>query len=201
MFLQKETYSKNSLALGPQGPKQYIFGDHFYSKNVKKLRLHVFLLFHFRKHMTSSFCLKWPEFTRNCEFCSNCGFPGHRVKLKQFTISCEYDPLQVKWYHIFSSIKMEEYMEPELSGIFWVKMVVKNIVLGSPGTHFIHIKFKRNSIANVFLWILFAKWLRETKKIMLNGAGINWNEKYVILYIVTSCYLDQASITWWLRCL
>ena len=30
---------------------------------------------------------------------------------------------------MFSSIKMEEYMEPQLPGIFWVKMVAKNIVL------------------------------------------------------------------------
>ena len=45
LFLQKETsHSKNSLALGPQEPKQYIFGDHFYSKNAKNLRFHVFLL-------------------------------------------------------------------------------------------------------------------------------------------------------------
>ena len=33
---------------------------------------------------------------------------------------------------MFPSIKMEENMEPELSGIFRVKMVTKSIVLGSP---------------------------------------------------------------------
>ena len=82
MFLQKETsHCKNSLALGRQGPKQYIFGDHFYSKNVRKLRFHVFLLFCVRKHMTSSFYLKWTEFTRNCEFYSNFGSPGTRTKI------------------------------------------------------------------------------------------------------------------------
>ena len=33
LFLQKETsHCKNSLAFGPQGPKQYISGDYFYSK-------------------------------------------------------------------------------------------------------------------------------------------------------------------------
>ena len=31
-------------------------------------------------------------------------------------------------------------MEPELSGFFWVKMVGKNIVLGSPGTHFMRMR-------------------------------------------------------------
>ena len=84
LFLKKETsHCKNSLALGLQGPKQYIFGDHFYLKNVKKLRFHVFLLFHFRKHMTLSFYLEWIQFTRNCEFCSNYGFPETRIKLEQ----------------------------------------------------------------------------------------------------------------------
>ena len=33
-------------------------------------------------------------------------------------------------------------MEPEFSGIFWVKMVAKNIELGSPGTYFMHITVK-----------------------------------------------------------
>ena len=56
-------------------------------------------------------------------------------------VSCEFGQLHVKWwYHMFSNIKMEEYMEPELSGIFWVKMVAKNILLGSPGIHFVNIR-------------------------------------------------------------
>ena len=84
MFLQKETSYCNSLALGPQEPKQYIFGDHFYSKNVRKLRFHVFLHFHVRIHMTSSFYLKWTKFTRNFEFYFNCGSPETRTKLEQF---------------------------------------------------------------------------------------------------------------------
>ena len=35
---------------------------------------------------------------------------------------------------------MEEYIKPELSSIFWVKIVAKNIVLGSPGTHFMDMR-------------------------------------------------------------
>ena len=35
---------------------------------------------------------------------------------------------------------MEEYIEPKLSGIFWLKIVTKNIVLGSLGIHFMHMK-------------------------------------------------------------
>ena len=129
LFLQKETsHCKISMTLDPQGPKQYIFGDHFYSKNAKKLRFHVFLLFHARKHMTSSFYLNWTEFARNLWIWSNCGSPGTRIKFEQIR-----NFLWVR-YHMFSSIKMEEYMEPELSGIFRVKMVAKNIVLGSLGS-------------------------------------------------------------------
>ena len=35
---------------------------------------------------------------------------------------------------------MEEYMESELSGIFPVRLVTKNIVHGSPGTQFMHMR-------------------------------------------------------------
>ena len=45
---------------------------------------------------------------------------------------------------MFSSIKMEEYMESELSGIFRVKLVTKNIERGSPWTQFIHVRVKLN---------------------------------------------------------
>ena len=43
---------------------------------------------------------------------------------------------------MFSSIKIEEYMEFELSGIFPVKLVTKNIMSGSPGTQFMHMRVK-----------------------------------------------------------
>ena len=36
--------------MGPRGPKQYIFCDHFDPKNAKKLRFHVFFHFNARKH-------------------------------------------------------------------------------------------------------------------------------------------------------
>ena len=40
---------------------------------------------------------------------------------------------------------MEEYMESDLSGIFRVKLLTKNIVRGSPGTQFKHMR------VNIFL--------------------------------------------------
>ena len=84
VFLQKETsYCKKSLAMGPKGAKQYIFGDQFYSKNAKKRIFHVFLPFHARKYMTSSFYLKWTKFTRNYELCCNCDYLGIQTKFKK----------------------------------------------------------------------------------------------------------------------
>ena len=117
MLLQKETsHCKNSLALVPQGPEHYIFRD-------------------------LSFYLKWTEFRRNLEFFSSYGPWRPELNWNKFTISDEFGPLQVKWwYHMFSSIKIEEYMESEPSAIFWVKLVAKNIVLGPPGTHFMHMR-------------------------------------------------------------
>ena len=68
---------------------------------------------------------------------------GPEQNWNKFTISCEFGPLQVKWwYHISSSINMEECIKSELSGTFWVELFSKNLVLGSPGTHFIHMSVK-----------------------------------------------------------
>ena len=43
---------------------------------------------------------------------------------------------------------MEEYMESELSGIFRVKLVTKNVVRGSPGTQFMHVRVKGSCYIN-----------------------------------------------------
>ena len=77
---------------------------------------------------------------------------------KKFTICCEFGPLQVKLYHIFPTIKMEEYIKPELSGIFWVKIVIKNIVLESLGTHLMHMRVKNSSNSKQpKFWLNFLK--------------------------------------------
>ena len=39
-------------------------------------------------------------------------------------------------------MKMVEYMESEFSGIFRVKLVAKNMVIESPGTHFMYMRVK-----------------------------------------------------------
>ena len=44
---------------------------------------------------------------------------------------------------MFSSIKMEEYIERGRSGIFRTKMVAKNILLESPGTHFMYMRVNK----------------------------------------------------------
>ena len=57
--------------------------------------------------------------------------PGGPTLETKFTISCEFGPVQVKWWcHMFSNMKKEEYMEYELPGITRLKVVAKNIRLG-----------------------------------------------------------------------
>ena len=41
-------------------------------------------------------------------------------------------------------------MESELSDIFRVKLVTKNIVRGSPGTQFMYMRVKKETLAQVF---------------------------------------------------
>ena len=65
--------------------------------------------------MILSFYLKWTKFTRNYEF----------------------DPSSVVWVPGDLQLEQnsqEEYMESELPGIIRVKVVAKNILLGSLGT-------------------------------------------------------------------
>ena len=51
------------------GPKVgHIFGDQFYWKIARRLRVHVLAHFNARKHMISPFYLKGTECTRDCEF-------------------------------------------------------------------------------------------------------------------------------------
>ena len=43
---------------------------------------------------------------------------------------------------MFFGMKMEEFIESEHSGIFRVELITKNVVLGSSGTHFMHVRVK-----------------------------------------------------------
>ena len=78
---------------------------------------------------------------------------GLELNWKKFTISCEFDPHQVKWwYHMFSSIKNGGIHETWAFWLFLSKTnIAKNIVLRSPGTHFMHIKVNSVVHLQVFL--------------------------------------------------
>ena len=52
---------------------------------------------------------------------------------------------------MFPSIKIKEYTESELCGIFWVKMVTENIVLVSPGIH-LRIKISSGLLKCLLFW-------------------------------------------------
>ena len=68
--------------MDPRGPKHYIFGNQFCSKNARMLRFHESLHFYARKHVISSFYQKWTKFTRNFEFYSNLVWVPEDQKLK-----------------------------------------------------------------------------------------------------------------------
>ena len=91
--LKRDIILQSSFALGPQGPKHNICGDHFYLKNAGKLRFLVFLLFHARKHMISSFFLKWTNSQDIVNFVPIVCPQGPELNWQKFTISCKFGPL------------------------------------------------------------------------------------------------------------
>ena len=119
LWVNHNRFNPHMHKMGPRGHKPFSFGDHFYSKNARKLRFYVFLHFNARKHIISLFYLKWTEFTRIVNlFRFSSGNWAPTIEIK-FPNSCEFDPLQVKWRcHMFSNMKKKKYMESELSGIF-----------------------------------------------------------------------------------
>ena len=61
-------------------------------------------------------------------------------------------------------------MESELSSIFWAKMVAKNIVLGSVGNHFMHMRIKNVlEVTEMFCIILILNIL--SSKIFAESFG------------------------------
>ena len=66
-------------AMDPWGPNHYVFGDQSYSKNARKLPLYA------GKHMIPWFYLKWTEFAKTCELCSNLNRVLEDPKLKQYS--------------------------------------------------------------------------------------------------------------------
>ena len=104
-----------------------ILGNQFSLKNARKLRLHVFFYFVARKHISQFFRIHkklWILFLFSLS-------PQGSIIWTKITISCEFRALRVKLW--FSRMKMEEYMESELSSIFGVKLFPKNIVFGCLG--------------------------------------------------------------------
>ena len=102
----EDMFNPHMHKMGPQGPKHYVFGDHFCSKNARKLRFYVYLHFNARKHMILSFYLMWTEFTRNCEF-APIQFDQQLEQNSQFLVnSLHFRQNDV----MFCNMKQEEYM-------------------------------------------------------------------------------------------
>ena len=64
---------------------------------------------------------------------------------------------------MFSGMKMEEFMESEHSGIFRVELVTKDVMPGSSGTHFMHMRVKlimKNDVQKIrkyfrYIYVIF----------------------------------------------
>ena len=85
VFLQKNITLQKQFGVGYLWTQAVYFWQPRLHKNTRKLRFHVFLLF----HVTYMKYTKYIYFTwsrPNCEFCSNCGSPGTRTKLAEIHI-------------------------------------------------------------------------------------------------------------------
>ena len=124
------------------------------------------------------------------KFVPTAGPRGPELNCSKFTISCEFYPLQAKWwYHMFSSIKMEEYMQAELSGIFWVKMVAKNIMLGSQGTHFMHMRvniYKHHHTETIFVFTIVASMSRLRSIYVVSMLSFIYNFIFITINRIIS---------------
>ena len=115
------------MALSLRGPRTIFFS--IYAKNVRKLRFLSFFDLYLEK-TCEIINFTWSGLNSQ-EIVNLVPFMGPRGSKiswkKNYTTSYEFSPPQVKlWYHTFSSMKMEEYMESKLSCNFRAKLVVKN---------------------------------------------------------------------------
>ena len=110
-------------------------------------------------------------------------------------IDLPYRRCPLKMFYI---IKIKGYNESELSDIFRPKLVVKNIVLGSLGPHFIHMKLKVNLLVLVEFWTLRINFLSEIE-------GLPKKDSHIVIHtrplfdsannhlLRTSCLLSVAN--------
>ena len=114
---------------------------------------------------------------------------------KQPFIDLPYRRCPLKMFYI---IKMKGYNESELSDIFRPKLVIKNIVLGSLGPHFIHMKLKFNLLVLVEFWTLRINFLSEIEERPKKDSRIVIHTRPFFdsannRLLRTSCFLSVAN--------
>ena len=135
--------------MGPRGPKHCIFGIILTQKMPEILGSIHFSIVMLENTWYHHFIWSGPNSQEIVNFFQFSSGPRGPTIGTKFTISCEFGPLQVKWWrHMFSNMKNEECMESELSSIFRVKVVAKNILLRTLGT-------QRQAV--FAMWCLFLK--------------------------------------------
>lgn len=121
-FFWKRYHTEEVSRRWIRGDTSIIFLKTRFTRKMPEFRFHVF----FGYHVVKQFYLKWTEFIRNCEFCSNYSSPRNRTELEQ---SSQFlvNSVSIRQNHdiMYSSMKKEAYMESGLPGIFWVKLMSK----------------------------------------------------------------------------
>ena len=86
---------------------------------------------------------------------------------------------------MFSGTKMEKFMGYEHSGISRVEMLTKNVLLGSSGTNFKHMRLKK--ILSLRLVIL-----QKHNEIFQEGLPILPLDKYMSQIIIRTTYILES---------
>ena len=94
MFLQKESsHCRNSLIFGPQGLKDYIFGNHFYSKMPESVDSLYSSFLYQKTHHIIILLEAGPNSQEIVNFIPIVGPREPELNWNKFKISCEFGPL------------------------------------------------------------------------------------------------------------
>ena len=80
---KRDNTLQKQLGVGPPGTQAVYFWQPLLLEKTQEAQISCIPSISCYHHMSSSFYLKWTEFTRKYQFCSNCGSPGIQIKLEQ----------------------------------------------------------------------------------------------------------------------
>ena len=86
-------------------------------------------------------------------------------------------------------------MESELSGIFRVKLVTKNIARGSPGTQFMHMRVKERSNMGVTpnFWVTISLYKKECLPVITRNKKHSSKQVVSMIYTLGKDFFATAT--------